>query len=228
MADPLTAAATAPWWGPPAVAAAGSLLGGIATSAFNVFQADKNRDFQRDMSGSAHQREMEDLRRAGLNPILSGKHAGASTPPGAVASGADFGQGVNSAMQMASMIGQLKLQEAQAADLNSAASLKSAQTSDIWYMQEQRLQNLKAEYQNMLNTGRLQGVQARQAEAEIIRIQEQIANLRLEGKHSALGIAEAERMSEFFRSPGGKLAPSMRHLGKLPGSLFEAFRMKNP
>lgn len=38
--------------------------------------------WQEFMSDTAHQREMEDLRRAGLNPVLSAGGSGASTPSG--------------------------------------------------------------------------------------------------------------------------------------------------
>lgn len=54
--------------------------------AFNAEQAQKQMDFQERMSNTAHQREMQDLIAAGLNPILTatGGH-GSSSPGGASA-----------------------------------------------------------------------------------------------------------------------------------------------
>lgn len=56
-------------------------------NAWSAEQAQKQMDFQERMSNTAHQREIADLRAAGLNPVLSAKLGGASTPTGAMAQG---------------------------------------------------------------------------------------------------------------------------------------------
>lgn len=56
-------------------------------NAWSAEQAQKQMDFQKMMSDTAHQREIADLKAAGLNPVLSAQGQGASTPSGAKADG---------------------------------------------------------------------------------------------------------------------------------------------
>ncbi len=86
------------WW--EAVGAAvGTSVGQWDANKKNWKIAKKQMQFQREMSNTAVQRRMEDMRLAGINPLLAGQHE-ASSPAGATATMQNaVGQGISSAMQ---------------------------------------------------------------------------------------------------------------------------------
>ena len=88
----------------------GSLIGGLFgykgqkdTNVASAQQAQKQMDFQREMSNTAVQRRMADLKKAGINPILAGSKE-ASSPAGQQAPVGNKAQAaMNSAMNAASL-----------------------------------------------------------------------------------------------------------------------------
>lgn len=112
-----------------------SIGGTLIGSSSAASEARKQRSWQEMMSNTAHQREVKDLRAAGLNPILSATGgAGSSTPSGGMAPGIDPNVGTNAMNSALSVIAlqkdlglansQTKLQNAQA-----ESSVQSAKES---------------------------------------------------------------------------------------------------
>lgn len=107
------------YFGGPMGAAVGAQLGGAVDGMFGAKDANRQNkemseaqmQFQERMSSTAHQREILDLKTAGLNPLLSST-GGASSPSGSQATMQNIASGLSSS---AADIANIKLQREQIA-----------------------------------------------------------------------------------------------------------------
>lgn len=103
-------------WVPAAVAAAGSLIGGERANRQTREMAREQMAFQERMSNTSYQRSVEDMKLAGINPMLAYQQGGASSPGGAGATMQDVvSPAVSSAQHARRLSKDLKLMDAQIA-----------------------------------------------------------------------------------------------------------------
>lgn len=197
------------------IAAGAGLLGSAWSAASGAKEARKQRDWQEEMSNTAHQREMADMRAAGLNPALSAKFGGASTPSGAQAQVPDYSQSVTSAVQAAQAYSGLKLQDAQARNLD-------VQSGDTLATQASRIDLLISQSRSALESGNLSVEHQKRVKEEIKNLEVERDLLRSKASAASLGLSSAKRESEFMESKFGSAAMVRKHLGKLPGGISTA------
>lgn len=141
----------------PFLAAGSSALGSLMSYNSQKKLMDRQNSFTERMSNTAHQREVNDLRSAGLNPVLSATGgSGASTPAsGTGASDLDIADAVNSALRSKEVNLQEKMNKAQVDNYKADTYLKGNQAavaSEQFNTQVEETNKIKQDIINSTNT----------------------------------------------------------------------------
>lgn len=106
-------------------------IAGAVVSAYAAYRQNKKRqDYAERMSNTAHQREVADLRAAGLNPILSANRGASSPDPSRLPMGQNLGKNVMAARQLKMQQGLVNAQIEQAQGMAHSAHAKAIKTHE--------------------------------------------------------------------------------------------------
>lgn len=219
------------------ISALGSLFGGSSANSARAEEARRQRRWEERMSNTAHQREVADYQKAGLNPALAYNRAGASTPSASVPNVQDV---VTPAISAG----------LSALTARAAAMKTMAETNQINIESKARLENLQA--MRNINTSRAGMVSLDHTLAQNTFEQRQAAtkaryrydveavdpslrlldaNLDLTSARAALenlNIPEGKAMAAYWKSPAGRAAPFLNQGVSTAKGISEIIRSLYP
>lgn len=144
-----------------------------AANAASAEQAAKQMDFQERMRATQYQTAINDMQKAGLNPMLAYTQGGAGTPSGAMGqvSTAKIGNSIGSALSGAQA---LSMNEADI-DLKKATTVGTAAST---IKTEADVIKIAAEIGYILENTKLNTEQQRNLQQMLLKLQQEIQNLK--------------------------------------------------
>lgn len=201
---------------PAIIAAAGSIAGGLLGNKASAKEAEKNRNFQEDMSNTSYQRAVADMKAAGLSPMLAYSQGGASTPSGGQAPQSDvITPAVHSGLAAYNAELATKQNEANVANTRADTAVKQATESKIksetpaegQYQQRYQMEmnKLSVEY-NLTNE-------------KVAAVMEEIKNLKSENARIKAATDLLVEQQGLTRAQAGKAAKEIVLLeARIPGA----------
>ena len=184
------------------------------TSQMNAAEAQKNRDFQERMRATQYQTAVEDMKAAGLNPMLAYSQGGAGTPSGSVGYAAQaspmqnaLGAGVEGAQRSRSTTAGVSQTKAQIENLKEQNQQIRANTAQSESATLKNVQDTKTSaMQELLNAA---AIEAKKAEVSVSN-----ASAARQAAEAASVVQDIERMKRDVPRQEAESAKSQTWWGK--------------